>query len=83
MTSAEELAALVSFMAALPSNALPQHVDPAEPLDPELVLDFDVRRDKARARGEVRRVVGETWRENPVVVFRVSRHDFFSVFFVC
>ena len=32
------------------------------------------------ARGEVRRVVGETWRENPVVVFRVSKQDFFFRF---
>ena len=38
---------------------------------------------KARARGEVRRVAGETWRENPVVVFRVSKQDFFLHFFVC
>lgn len=72
LTPAEELAALISFMAALPSNALPSYVDPAQSLDPELVLDFDLRRDKARARSEVRRVVTETWRENPVVVFRVS-----------
>lgn len=68
---AQELAALTAFMAALPQNVLPTTVDPAQPLDPQLVLDFDTR--SPSARDEVVEVVHDAWHRNPVVVFAKSR----------
>ncbi|PAV19258.1 hypothetical protein PNOK_0419100 [Pyrrhoderma noxium] len=46
-----ELAALTSFMASLPWNALPSYVDPSKPLSPDLVLDFDLRRGRSPSKG--------------------------------
>ncbi|EJD47019.1 hypothetical protein AURDEDRAFT_87064 [Auricularia subglabra TFB-10046 SS5] len=63
---ADELGALVGFMAAFASNALPASVDPSAPLDPDLVLGFDPR-DPAM-RGEIREAVRDAWRTNPVVI---------------
>lgn len=68
---AQELAALTAFMAALPQNVLPTAVDPALPLDPELVLDFDTR--SPGAREEVAEVVHDAWHRNPVVLFTKAR----------
>jgi hypothetical protein len=42
-------------------------VDPKVPLDPQLILDFDVR-GKA-AKDELNEVVRDVWHRNPVVVF--------------
>lgn len=67
----EELAAVTSFMASLAENRIPAEVDPARPLDPELILDFDTR--SAGARDELAEVVRDTWRRNPVVLFSKVR----------
>lgn len=63
---ADELGALVGFMADVASNALPTTIDPGAPLDPDLVLGFNPR-DPA-LRDEVRAAVRDAWRTNPVVV---------------
>ncbi|EJD34705.1 hypothetical protein AURDEDRAFT_75963 [Auricularia subglabra TFB-10046 SS5] len=65
-TPADELGALIGFMAAFASNSLPAHVDPQQPLDPDLVLGFDARDENMR--DEVREAIREAWRVNPVVV---------------
>ncbi|EIN11902.1 hypothetical protein PUNSTDRAFT_62402 [Punctularia strigosozonata HHB-11173 SS5] len=62
-----ELAALSSFLAALPENHIPAGVDPAAPLDPSLVLDFDTRGDNARE--ELEEVVHDVWTRNPVILY--------------
>src|SRR5712691_1369212 len=43
----QELSALTAFMAALPQNVIPTNIDPARPIDPQLVLDFDTRSPQA------------------------------------
>lgn len=63
----EELATLVSFIASLGANALPDNLDPMKPLDPQLVVDFDTRVEGARA--ELTALVYETWASYPVVIF--------------
>ena len=63
----QELGAVTAFMAALPQNVIPPDVDPTEPIDPQLVLDFDTR--SPRAEEEVDNVVSDVWLRNPVVVF--------------
>jgi len=67
LSPAEELAAISSFIAALPQNVLPPTVDPAQPIDPQLVLDFDTRRIGAAA--EVRVMVDDVWTRNPVFLY--------------
>lgn len=67
LDSAQELAAISSFLASLPQNVLPHTVDPSTPLDPQLVLDFDTR--GPRASDEVRAMVEEVWSRNPVFVY--------------
>ncbi|KAI5116693.1 hypothetical protein M0805_002855 [Coniferiporia weirii] len=74
LTPRDELAALTAFMAALPWNALPAHVDARAPLDPELILDFDVRRNRDRALTQLAELRRDTWALNPVVIFGKSRH---------
>ena len=58
---------MTAFMAALPQNVIPTDIDPTEPIDPQLVLDFDTR--SPRAGEEVDNVVSDVWLRNPVVVF--------------
>ena len=67
----QELAAVTSFMAALPQNVIPITVDPSLPIDPQLVLDFDTR--SPRAPAEVAEVVNDVWTRNPVVLFSKVR----------
>jgi len=67
LDSAQELAAISSFLASLPQNVLPLTVDPSTPLDPQLVLDFDTR--GPRASDEVRAMVEDVWSRNPVFVY--------------
>jgi hypothetical protein len=62
----EELAVLTAYLAALPENRIP-NVDPATPLDPQLVVDFDTR--SATAKDELAEVVHDVWHRNPVVLF--------------
>lgn len=63
----EELAALIHFITAIPSNAITD-VDPNEPIPAELLLDFNTRSGD-RARAELDNVVQSTWFEHPVVIF--------------
>ncbi|KAF9227205.1 hypothetical protein BS17DRAFT_452243 [Gyrodon lividus] len=67
LSPSEELAALAAFLAALPHNVLPPSVDPSQPLDPQLVLDFDTRSE--RAKEELHQVVEEVWTRYPVMLF--------------
>ncbi|KAJ7143423.1 hypothetical protein C8R43DRAFT_1109106 [Mycena crocata] len=67
LSSDQELAAISSFLASLPQNVIPLHVDPALPIDPELVLDFDTR--SPHAMEEVDRVVEDVWSRNPVMLY--------------
>lgn len=74
----QELGAVTAFMAALPQNVIPPDVDPTQPIDPQLVLDFDTR--SPRAEEEVNNVVSDVWLRNPVVVFsKVKCLSFFPV----
>ena len=62
------MAALSSFLASLPDqNILPPSVDPSQPIDPQLILDFDTRADGAEA--ELKRLVAATWETYPVVMY--------------
>jgi len=63
----QELAALSSFIASLPQNVIPHSVDPTLPLDPQLVLDFDIN--SPRAKDELRAMVDDVWSRNPVFVY--------------
>ncbi|KAL4080395.1 hypothetical protein V8B97DRAFT_1932190 [Scleroderma yunnanense] len=67
LTPSEELAALSAFLAALPHNRLPPAVNPNQPLDPQLILDFDTGGESARE--ELSRVVDDMWTRHPVVLF--------------
>ncbi|KAJ2924268.1 hypothetical protein H1R20_g12817, partial [Candolleomyces eurysporus] len=67
LDSAQELAAISSFIASLPQNVIPPTVDPSKPIDPQLVLDFDTR--NPRAADEVRQLVEECWSRNPVFLY--------------
>lgn len=72
LSTAEELAAISSFIASLPQNVIPPSVDPAQPIDPQLVLDFDTR--SSRAADEVRHMVEDVWSRNPVFVYSKVRY---------
>jgi hypothetical protein len=68
LTPEEELAALSSFIISLPDqNVLPSSVDPSQPIDPQLILDFNTRADGAGA--ELKRLVAATWENHPVVMY--------------
>jgi len=68
LTPEEELAALSGFIASLPDqNILPPSVDSSQPIDPQLILDFDTRTDGAGA--ELKRLVEATWENYPVVMY--------------
>lgn len=68
---AQELAAICGFIGNLPQNVIPSYVDPSQPIDPEVVLDFDVR--SPRAKEEVESLVSNTWAHYPVLLFSKSR----------
>jgi hypothetical protein len=69
----QELSALTAFMAALPQNVIPTNIDPAQPIDPQLVLDFDTR--SPQAEQEMDDLVIDVWIGNPVVLFsKVREH---------
>jgi hypothetical protein len=68
LTPEEELAALSGFIISLPDqNILPPSVDPSQPIDPQLIIDFDTRADGAA--DELKRLVAATWEYNPVVMY--------------
>ena len=67
LDSSQELAAITSFLASLSQNVLPPTVDPTQPIDPQLVLDFDTR--GHRAHEEVQAMVDDVWTRNPVFLY--------------
>jgi hypothetical protein len=67
----QELSALTAFMAALPQNVIPTNIDPTQPIDPQLVLDFDTR--SPQAEQEIDDLVIDVWMGNPVVLFSKVR----------
>lgn len=73
LDATQELAAVAAFIAALPQNTIPRSIDPTEPIDPQLVLDFDTR--SPRATEEVNQIVEEVWSRYPVMVFTKVRHS--------
>ncbi|KAI0949016.1 hypothetical protein AcW1_008732 [Taiwanofungus camphoratus] len=71
LDAAQELAAVSSFLASLPQNVIPSSVDPSQPIDPQLVLDFDTR--SPHAPEEVETVVRDVWARNPVMLYSKVR----------
>lgn len=67
LTPVQELAAVVALLASLPQNVIPNNIDPSRSIDPQLVLDFDTRSD--RAATEINELASEVWIQNPVVLF--------------
>jgi len=68
LTPEQELAAVSSFIISLPSqNVIPSTVDPSQPIDPQLVLDFDTRAGGAIA--ELDQLVADVWDTNPIVMY--------------
>ncbi|KAI9062820.1 hypothetical protein FKP32DRAFT_1676741 [Trametes sanguinea] len=67
LNQTQELAAVSNFIASLPQNVLPSTIDPSQPLDPQLVLDFDTR--GPRAEEELQHVVRDVWARNPVMLY--------------
>jgi hypothetical protein len=71
-SSAQELGALVGFLSAFASNALPLDMDPLRSLDPDLVLEFDAR--SPTGPEQTQEHVAEVWAHNPVVIFSELVH---------
>jgi hypothetical protein len=71
LDESQELTAVSSFLASLPQNVIPLSVDPSQPIDPQLVLDFDTR--SPRAVDEVRDMVADVWLRNPVILYSKVR----------
>lgn len=67
LDESQELAAVAAFVAALPQNMIPRSIDPSQPIDPQLVLDFDTR--SPRAAYEVNQIVQDVWSRYPVMLF--------------
>jgi len=67
LNASQELAAVSSFIASLPQNVIPGTVDPSQPIDPQLVLDFDTR--GAHAAEEVETIVKDVWAQHPVMLY--------------
>ncbi|KAJ4490903.1 hypothetical protein J3R30DRAFT_3654002 [Lentinula aciculospora] len=67
LTPEQELAAVSSFLASLAANVIPPTVDPSQPIDPQLVLEFDTR--GTRANEEVQVMVEDVWSRNPVFLY--------------
>ena len=71
LNQTQELAAVSSFIAALPQNMIPLHVDPSKPLDPQLILDFDTS--GPHADEELQAVIQDVWTRNPVMLYSKVR----------
>lgn len=71
LTPGQELAAVTSFLASLPQNIIPSNVDPTQPIDPQLVLDFDTR--SPQAATEIAQLEHDAWVRYPVVLYSKSR----------
>lgn len=79
LSAPQELAAITGFLASLPQNMIPLSVDPTQPIDPQLVLDFDTR--GAKAVKAVEEMVEDVWTQNPVVLYAKVRCAFHSFSF--
>ncbi|KAL0945357.1 hypothetical protein HGRIS_000855 [Hohenbuehelia grisea] len=66
-TPEQELAAVTSFVTALAANALPLDVDASMPVDPQLVLEFDVASPDAQV--ELAEMQQDVWTRHPVVLY--------------
>lgn len=73
LTPEEELGAVIAYLTSLGANArIPSSIDPAKPIDAELIVGFNTQ--SPRAKAEVKELVSETWNINPVLAFgEVSR----------
>ena len=67
LNETQELAAVSSFIASLPQNMIPPTVDPSQPIDPQLILDFDTR--GPHAEQELQAVIQDVWTRNPVMLY--------------
>jgi hypothetical protein len=67
---------LFQFITSTSNNALPTTLDPNEPLDPQLVLDFDYTR-PATARDDLAALVYDTFHMYPVVLFGQMRDPYY------
>ncbi|KAL0956893.1 hypothetical protein HGRIS_002999 [Hohenbuehelia grisea] len=67
----QELAALTSFITASPMNVLPLSIQPSHPIDPQLVLGFDLAR-ASNAGEELQVLATDLWIRFPVVLY--SKH---------
>ncbi|KAF9486508.1 hypothetical protein BDN70DRAFT_846384 [Pholiota conissans] len=77
LNQSQELAAVTSFLASLSSNVLPPGVDPSKPIDPQLVLDFQLDPTRvggaARVEEELSVMVRDVWARNPVFMYSKLR----------
>lgn len=69
-TAEQELAAITNFLAS-PQNVIPSNVNPARPIDPQLVLDFNTH--SPQAIQEVEQLVADSWARYPVVLYSKVR----------
>ncbi|KAI1795625.1 hypothetical protein LXA43DRAFT_881532 [Ganoderma leucocontextum] len=67
LNATQELGAVSSFIASLPQNMIPATVDPSQPIDPQLILDFDTR--GPHAEEELQAVMQDVWTRNPVMLY--------------
>ncbi|KAJ9108709.1 hypothetical protein QFC21_000029 [Naganishia friedmannii] len=75
MTKREETAALISFITSTTNNALPATLDTSEPLDPQLVLDFDYTR--SSAADDLTALVHDTYTMYPIVLLGQMRDPYY------
>lgn len=80
LNQSQELAAVTSFLASLPQNVIPLTVDPAQPIDPQLILDFDTR--SSRVSEELEVLIDDVWSQNPVVLYSKVYSSFFSFLYI-
>jgi hypothetical protein len=74
LTPDEELAALVAFMTASNTHALPLDINTTVPLDAGYILGFNsASMSKERFRREIDALVKETWQNYPVVLLTKVR----------
>ena len=71
LTPEQELAAVTTFLASLPQNVIPSNIDPSKPIDPQLVLDFDIH--SPQAPTEVAQLEHDAWVRYPVVLYSKVR----------
>ena len=81
LTPEQELAAVTDFLASLPQNVIPSSVNPAIPLDPQLVLDFDPH--SPQAEEAIKDLVHDAWTRYPVVLYSKVRRVANSSAFRC